>query len=109
MLTYKMAIALRPQICDVTSPYVYISQLMCAVVSKEWDLERFQIAKWPSRSAKVTGRARMTSGESSIVIYVSVSYARDHEHVPKPGLVAFTTSDPETDRARSVYYGANTG
>ena len=28
----------------------------------------------PSRSVKVTGRARMTSGESSIVIYVSVSY-----------------------------------
>jgi len=24
-LTYKMAIALRPQICDVTSPYVYIA------------------------------------------------------------------------------------
>jgi len=23
VLTYKMAIALRPQICDVTSPYVY--------------------------------------------------------------------------------------
>ena len=23
MLTYKMAIALRPQICDVTSPYIY--------------------------------------------------------------------------------------
>jgi len=22
VLTYKMAIALRPQICDVTSPYV---------------------------------------------------------------------------------------
>jgi len=26
MLTYKMAIALRPQICDVTSPYVYIME-----------------------------------------------------------------------------------
>ena len=25
MLTYKMAIALRPQICDATSPYVYIA------------------------------------------------------------------------------------
>jgi len=23
VLTYKMAIALQPQICDVTSPYVY--------------------------------------------------------------------------------------
>jgi len=23
VLTYKMATALRPQICDVTSPYVY--------------------------------------------------------------------------------------
>jgi len=23
VLTYKMAIALRPQICDVTSPYVW--------------------------------------------------------------------------------------
>jgi len=23
MLTYKMAIVLRPQICDITSPYVY--------------------------------------------------------------------------------------
>jgi len=27
VLTYKMAIALRPQICDVTSPYVYSNQL----------------------------------------------------------------------------------
>jgi len=26
VLTYKMAIALRPQICDVTSPYVYTNQ-----------------------------------------------------------------------------------
>jgi len=25
VLTYKMAIALRPQICDVTSPYVLYS------------------------------------------------------------------------------------
>jgi len=23
VLTYKMAITLRPQMCDVTSPYVY--------------------------------------------------------------------------------------
>jgi len=26
VLTYKMAIALRPRICDITSPYVYTAQ-----------------------------------------------------------------------------------
>jgi len=33
MLTYKMAIALRPQICDVTSPYVYTRTIGLVLVS----------------------------------------------------------------------------
>jgi len=33
VLTYKMAIALRPQICDVTSPYVLLRVILCATKS----------------------------------------------------------------------------
>ena len=58
VLTYKMAIALRPQICDVTSPYVQDvidaaihqmtrpSQIMCAC----WYSGHFEHMLWHERS-----------------------------------------------------------
>jgi len=41
VLTYKMAIVLRPQICDVISPYLYTYTV--------WRLQNYQNAQLPQK------------------------------------------------------------
>ena len=48
VLTYKMAIALRPQICDVTSPYVYVSWRSASTSRKT---APFRYRRWNSASS----------------------------------------------------------